>query len=929
MARQIKPIAIMLFTAALTSLSGCGEKTPEERIKAAQQLIHDAKHKDATIELKTALQSNPNDLEARMLLGLALENLELWADSEKELSKALELGAQPEQALPRLAHVLVKQGKFENVLALKIPSVGLQSQSFASMQAERANAYLGLGKPDDADTAISEGEKALSNISEGELSLDLLLARARLAYFKSNLAEAMSYLDKALKNNAGFIEGLYMKAHLLFADGKSQEAIKLYQQIVKIDPRQINAHLALADLYLAADQIKEAQAATEAAEKISSNHPLTLYTRAVLNLRLGKIKEANDAILQVLKVAPKHLPSLLVSAQASYGLGQYEKSLKNAELVLAQNPGDIHAVRILAASHLKLNNAQAALDALAPSLQAQKKDAGLYALAGEAHLKQGNYLRAMDYLDRASSLSPESAFIKTQQANVLLVQGQTDAAVEKLKQASQLNDQAGQSDILLILLQLKKREFDQALQSIAMFEKKLPNNPVTQNLRAAAYLGNKDKTSARKTLEQALAIDPKFYPAAANLANLDIQEKRPEAARKRFEVLLENDKENIQAMLALADLARSGGQQEQMIKWLNTAATTQPTALKPRAALISHYLQTHDNATALAIAKDFLGDGNESLDAINLLGMTQLQVGDSNNAVATFIRLTEKANDSPDAYLQLGRAQLDNKQYTAARTSLSKALKLKPDHFPAQEALLQLALTEKRHEEALTIARQMQSVTASAAVGFDREGEIHMIQKRLPQAIKSYEKALSLGAGSATLIRLHRALLQTGDMRVAEQRLQTWLKTRPDDQNVRIYLAGQYLASKRYDDSSALYEEALRAVPDNVLVLNNLANIYQQRKDGRALGTAQKAYQLAPSSAIVQDTLGWILAELGQLDRALPLLRDAAGKAPKVASIRYHFAVVLARSGQRAEAKRELSATLSGGQRFPEEEQAVILLKSL
>jgi Flp pilus assembly protein TadD len=95
------------------------------------------------------------------------------------------------------------------------------------------------------------------------------------------------------------------------------------------------------------------------------------------------------------------------------------------------------------------------------------------------------------------------------------------------------------------------------------------------------------------------------------------------------------------------------------------------------------------------------------------------------------------------------------------------------------------------------------------------------------------------------------------------------------------------------------------------------------------LSTAEHALRLAPDHPGVQDTLGWILVEQGQAARALDLLRKAADKAPKAATIRYHLAVALANSGKKPEARKELEQLLSSGQKFPETEQAKTLLNKL
>jgi Flp pilus assembly protein TadD len=133
----------------------------------------------------------------------------------------------------------------------------------------------------------------------------------------------------------------------------------------------------------------------------------------------------------------------------------------------------------------------------------------------------------------------------------------------------------------------------------------------------------------------------------------------------------------------------------------------------------------------------------------------------------------------------------------------------------------------------------------------------------------------------------------------------------------------------RNKDAITQFQLTLRKFPNNPSVLNNLATLYQTENDKRALATAEQALKLAPASPAVQDTLGWILVEQGQISRGLSLLRKALAHAPKAASIRYHHAVALTRTGEKAQARKDLEQLLKDSPNFTEHEAARSLLKNL
>ena len=98
--------------------------------------------------------------------------------------------------------------------------------------------------------------------------------------------------------------------------------------------------------------------------------------------------------------------------------------------------------------------------------------------------------------------------------------------------------------------------------------------------------------------------------------------------------------------------------------------------------------------------------------------------------------------------------------------------------------------------------------------------------------------------------------------------------------------------------------------------------------DSRALPTAEQALKLDPESPAVQDTLGWILVEQGQAKRGLELLGKALAQIPKNPSIRYHYAVALARTGDQAGARKRFELLIKDFPGSPEALSAKAQLQS-
>jgi len=918
-------LAIALAFATSVALSGCGRTsnlTEQEHIQRAKDFEDKGDLKASIVELKNAIQINPDSPQARLLLGQIYLTVGMGAEAEKELTRAKALGVNRETINPYLGEALLQTGEYKRVLEEIQPGDQTSKPSLARILQLRADAMIKLGQLQDACNLY---QQSLINDTNNPATYWGL---AQCAVAERDITKAKQWLDRALR-----IKNRQAKSWILVGDLKLLEmdfegALTAYNSALKHDPDNFEALQNRADINIRLGRKEPAKLDIEKIRKLYPKSLAANYLQALFNAKEEKYADAREALQEALKIAPDYLPALMLGGSIEYALGNLQTAESHLNKVIRAAPHNSVALRMLAATQLRLGRPDDAAKTLASIDFEKTKDAGIHAIAGEIALAKKDFAKAADHFERAALIKPENASIRLELGVTRLAQGDQRAMAD-LQAAADMQDSSSRADTVIILTLLKQEKFDAALASIATLEKKQGASPLSWNYRGIAQLGKKDVASARESFSQALKLDAKFFPAAVNLARLDIRDKNPEAARKRFEAILDKDKNNFQAMMALADLAALEEKESDYVSWLNKAAKADSKAIKPRALLARHYLAKKENQKAVALANEAVNNNPDSLEALNLLGAAQMATGDKAASITTFSRMVQKAPQSPEALLGLALAQIADKQSGKARANLQHAVKLNPDDIRAYDALIGLELAEGKPDTALKIARQIQAQQPKLPNGFDREAQILVAQKQYAQAITAYEQALARGSGAETLINLHRTLITTGDTKTADQRLSSWIKQNPKDTPVRGYAAEYYMASNRNHEAIAQYEEVLKLAPQSVLALNNLAALYQREKDPRALPTAEMALKLAPDQPNVQDTLGWILLERGQVKRSLDLHRKAVSKSPKSANLRYHLAVALARNGNKAEAKKELGQAISAGLKRPELDEAKSLLKSL
>jgi putative PEP-CTERM system TPR-repeat lipoprotein len=925
---------VLLAMALSFSLSGCDRfrnLTDQQHVQRAKDFQRKGNLRASEIELKNALSKNPNNAEARLLLGDIYLESGNGAAAEKELKRAQALGVAAESLKVPLAQAYLLEGKDQVLLDEIQPASETSARNMAQILVLRGNALLRLRKGKEACELYRQSNQADTQFIDAypglalcAVALDKDDSRARAL-----IGQAIQLIDQQLAKRPSDFRSLKKKGQLLRMLRKGDQAREAFTKALAVRPNDIEMHLTLALLDIEAKKLDEAKEYVEKAHRIAPNDNAVVYMSALIDFRQGKYVSARDNLQKALRNYPNYLPSMVLLGAVSYSLGSYEEAVQQLSLALQRSPNNPDLRRLLVATLLRQGRASDALESLKPLLSQQPPDVQTLQLAGEAYMLARDSKTAAGYFEKAAAAGPNNPSVLTQSGLSHLASGDLNAGIADLEKASSADPVKYDSDLALISTYMSLRQYDKALAAIDVLEKKLPNAALVHNLRGNVYLAKRDALDARKSFERALGVDPAFLPAATSLAELDVQDKKMADARARFESVLAKDKNSAPAMLGLAALAQIEKNDRDYLAWVEKAAKASPNALDPKARLVEYYLQHKETERALGLARDFSFANANSAEAWDLLGRAQLVSGDQEGALTSFGKVVQLAADSPRAYYDLGVAQSSAGKAGSARAAFTKALELNADYLDARRALIGLEIQQGRGAEATTLAEAQTRRDVKSPIGPTLEGDVFVALKQFPKAMDAYERGYKLAKTSELAIKIDQVMRLVGDDKGADRRMLAWLKEQPSDAEARGYFANTLLMRNEYKLAASQFELALQSNQQDPLILNNLAECYQAIGDPRALATAEKAVRLAPDNPSVQDTIGWILLKQGQLPRALEFLAAAASHAPDIGSVRYHYAVALARSGRKEDAKKELEAVLKLGQKFPEMDDVKAMLRTL
>lgn len=914
-------VAVVSALLVLGGISGCAKtETSASLLADAKQYQQKGDIKAALIQVKNAVAKSPQDGEARLQLSMLYAESGDVVSAEKEIRKAMSLGIGAERTAPILAKVLLAQNQPQKLLDEITPALAKGSAPLLSM---RGDAYLFLG---DSAKAKESYDQALALQPASGAGL---LGMARYSLSQKDQPAAERFIAEAVAKDAANPDVWALKALLLRSQGKHDEALAAYDQLIKLKPAHRTAHIEKAQIEIGQKKFDAARADLAAARKLGSGDLALTYTQALLDFSEDKFAPANDALQKILGAVPDHMPSLLLAGAVELKLGSLKQSEQHLRKYLQAAPDNVYARKLLAQTLLQSGQPGEATAVLAPVLKEPSSDPKLLALAGESHLKNNEFGKSTAYFEQASALAPQAAVLHTSLGLSQMAQGDQAKGLRELEKGASLESTSADPGMALVRAQLGLKHYDEALAAVLALEKQRPADPQVQVLKGGVYIARNERANARASLEKANALKPDDFTAIAYLAQLDVQDKKPQEAKRRFEALLAKDKKHVGAMTALAQLAASQGHTEEAFGWLEKASSENPEMLVPAMRLTAAYLRGNQPQKALALVRKFQTANPANADLLDLLGQAQLSTNDAAGALETYSKLVKVVPTSATALVRLSAAHMALKNDAAAADDLKRAVALDPTLMTARQGQVMLALRANKPDDALAVARALQKQDATALAGYDLEGDLQMRANKPALALAALEKAFARKKSPQLLAKIGATMKLAGKGKEVEPRMLQWQAANPGDELIPMFMAENSLADKQYKVAIERFEAIVKKNPNNAVAFNNLAWAYQQEKDPRALATAEQAAKLAPDNAAVLDTLGWMLVGQADTKRAVPMLQQAVALAPAAPELRYHLAVALSKSGDKVNARKELDKLLQDNRSFPQIDDAKALLKTL
>ncbi len=892
-------LAIKLVSlVVISALAGCGESETATTYLAKAKSFQSTQVDEKLIALKNAIKLEPDNVEARFLLGETYLNQGFATGAIKELEKAYEFIYNKNKLVPLLARAYILTSSDESVLDLSNNVNSLSNEAAVHYLAYKTLAEIRLGNLDNAKSSVEQ-----ANILSPDDAYSLL-AQAYLDMADGNLYNAENNAQKLLNIMPEQKDAVLLLGQVNTALNNHSEATTYYTQYAQLQPKSSIIVMFLAQSLLKEEKYQEAEKYADTILASVPNQPFANYIKAMAQFSLKNYSEAQERAEVALKANFNQASLKLVAGISAYFTENYEQSHHHLEPIVQYLTPQHPARKMYALSQLQLGMLDDISNTLEGFNASTVEDNKFLSTLSYQMAELGAVDKAKIIAQKSTNKLPADAD-QNMREGILKLMLNDPSGMDDLKSAVKLNPDMLGAELALAYAAIKSGDYKQAIDIADKWKIKHPKKIGGYNVLAAVYLKQGEIDAAKKEMHESLKVSPKNLFALLELTNLAMIEgdkkeaeklsefaakefplntkvlkqyysiRRDEAAFNKIKNLYLSDTKGLPVALLYAELLINAGDYNEATNILDTFENNVKSPKEMWLLKVAAQKSAGNNNKALLLLEEWTKTNPYHIEPIVMLSDYYGRMKDEQKAL-NIIESALGSAHSNNVMLKLGKMQL----------------------------LLDMGNVYRSKEYFKVLKTQNIAETISQGI----EGKIALLDKDYIKASKLLSKFYNANPLSKNALLLNEALQRSNRSQSAIELLEFHLEKNEKDNNVRLALANNYLNIEPQKAILA-YKRILEDHPNSVMVLNNVAWLSMEAGNiEEAITFSESAFKLAPDDVNVIDTKAMILFKAGRKGEALRHLGTAHDLSKgKNSSVALNYAEVLIASKRKQSAIKILN----------------------
>lgn len=910
----------------------------------AQMLLRSDKRVEALALLDAASAASPDDKQLKNLR----ESIAAQTPEERKilLDQRIEDIADPYQRELSRSEVLRLQNKPDEAIAALKKAESINSSDLRAPQ-QMFELYLAQQKPAEAQQVLDRLATLKSDDSDLETRrVRLLIARAQIETDpearKSLIDQALTLASQVSRRYPEIAQPTLVYASLLQDTASYDSALEQYLIVLDKQPTNIPANRGAVACLVALKRFDDARSRLSSARNLAPSDESLKQMELSLELEHGDPMRVIDSLQAIQQRDPDNPQTW---AQLGYALERVamdraqkqdqkgakefiDRAISVWQSAMTKFPAELRFAIAYADAQRRAGNpaqADAAIEALVANPAWSDKPEAIELLAtqyersgkpdqAEAVLTQfiartkpiptSTLLKlAMHLIDRQRlqdalsvlDLQKDDPQVRRTRIELLIMANDLDAARRSVQEGL-ATDPTTDMRLLAAFVELRSGNWDQADGFLATVLKDRPGDPAALFYRAQVRLNQSpaDVSGAQSDLQRVLSLNPSNSEARLTLAELLSRQNQRDLALQQLETAWRYTDRSKVVLLRLVDsyLSQRTPQPTSALRAIEGAKQRVPEFANDVDILLAEanvQMALSQNKRAIEVGKQALAIAPDNAQLQQRYYELLLRAGSLREMLRESEPVLAKDKGAWWLYRLRGVAQRRLEQRPEATQSFDAALNL------------------------VVAAQNEQAINIVARTIWQELGVNEAIKRVVPLAENDNSAKLLLAT-------LYQAANEPAKALSVLERVRTdFDRLRPDQKRLVLQSLGTvYLqvTPPAPDKARQVYEELLKDIPNDMLLLNNLAYVYTLPDSGgtvkkalefstRAYAISQTLSQLDPSVRYVQDTHGWVLVLNGQVTDGISLLQTASDGAD-FPDVHMHLAEAYLMDGQLAEARQAL-----------------------
>lgn len=393
----------------------------------------------------------------------------------------------------------------------------------------------------------------------------------------------------------------------------------------------------------------------------------------------------------------------------------------------------------------------------------------------EAQFQRANALIALKKFDEAETALRAAIALKKNWSlpysalGALLMRRNRDAdAAQSFRQALTIDKQDGLALRLLADIRLRAGDAKEAL-DLATRATAIPEAPPSAWIALAlAQKANGDKTAAKTTLNRVLEDDAENIAALLERAELLAEEKQFDAALKDLETAAKAKPDDKAIASRLANTYQKAGKPEQALAVAKAAGLELPKPANPDAVAGTPEEIEAANSTDAAVSRKALEKLLEK-NPRNALLLSRLgasyRTDNPARSLEYYRQAAEIKPDSAEYALGYAAALVQDRRFPEAAAILKQVVRADPQNYAAHANLATALYESKRYAEAVPEYEWILAAKPEIVVAHYFIATAHDYLGEYPQALASYEKFLAAADAGTNQLEIDKVKLRLPSLR--------------------------------------------------------------------------------------------------------------------------------------------------------------------